>query len=163
MVLLTACGVAVPTGSTTPADPDIVDSKLEQVLTLVNEARAAGAICGEESYPPASALSYDAALSVPAQKHSEDMAAAGEMSHDTPVGAIHYTPGLSPWGRMSEEGFEFSRAGENIAYGYSSAATVMNGWLNSEGHCKNIMNPTFTVIGLGWQDSYWTQKFARPR
>lgn len=59
----------------------------------------------------------------------------------------------------------FSRLGENIAYGYPTAASVMNGWMHSEGHRKNILNKKFTRIGLGLartQDGtrYWVQDFG---
>lgn len=85
------------------------------------------------------------------------------MSHDTPSGAVHYSPGSSPWDRMAVEGYAYGAAGENVAAGYRSAEAVMQGWLGSTGHCNNIMNPNFTELGLGLEDNYWTQKFARPR
>ena len=182
MLALAACGSVTPGGAeppvgenppagesppqTDPSEPPGTqpsNAELKNVLAQVNEARADGAQCGAETFAPVPALRYSAALSVPSQKHSEDMAAAGEMSHETPAGAVHYAAGSSPWNRLQQEGFGYSAAGENVAWGQRSGDAVMNAWLNSPGHCKNIMNPKFTVVGLGWQDNYWTQMFAKPR
>ena len=138
-------------------------TELETLLTLVNEARAAGQTCGSQTYPSAPALSWNATLGVTAQKHSEDMAAAGTMSHETPDGAIHYKRGSSPFDRMKQEGYDFQTAAENVAWGYSSPESVNRAWLDSPGHCKNMMGASFTEMGLGLEGTYWTQVFARPR
>ena len=53
--------------------------------------------------------------------------------------------------------------GENIARGYRDADAVMNGWLTSAGHCRNIMNPNVSEMGIGEVDNWWTQVFASPR
>ncbi|MFN2323641.1 MAG: CAP domain-containing protein, partial [Trueperaceae bacterium] len=53
--------------------------------------------------------------------------------------------------------------GENVAAGYPSVDAVMAGWLGSDGHCANLMNPGFTEFGAGESGRYWTQGFARPR
>ncbi len=59
----------------------------------------------------------------------------------------------------------FRTVGENIAVGYPTAAAVMKGWMNSSGHRKNILNKSFTRIGLGLATSedgakYWVQDFG---
>ena len=55
--------------------------------------------------------------------------------------------------------YDFDRAGENIAIGYSSAASVVEGWMNSPGHRMNILTAPFTHIGLGCEGRGWTQMF----
>lgn len=154
-LLIAACATA-PT--VTPADPE-----LTELLALVNEARAAGADCGGDVRPPAAPLSYHPTLARAAQNHSEDMMAAGVMSHDTPVGAVHYPPGTTFDGRILAEGYLFSTAGENIAWGFASADSVLQGWLASPGHCLNLLNGGFSEIGLGREGSYWAQVFAAPQ
>ena len=96
------------------------------------------------------------------------MAAAGKMTHHTPNGAIHYSPGTKPSERVQKEGYDWRAVGENIARGQTSAEQVVTDWLESPGHCANIMKSTFTEIGLGYKKSangtpYWTQDFAAPR
>ncbi len=64
--------------------------------------------------------------------------------------------------RIEREQYTWSAAGENIAAGYRTVSSVMNGWLASPGHCKNIMSPNFTEFGAAESNYYWTQVFARP-
>lgn len=56
-----------------------------------------------------------------------------------------------------------SPGAENIAYGYSDGASVVEGWMNSPGHRRNIMNCSLTAIGVGFagRGNYWTQNFGR--
>ncbi|MCB0905879.1 MAG: hypothetical protein KDB63_02035 [Nocardioidaceae bacterium] len=59
----------------------------------------------------------------------------------------------------------FSRLGENIAAGYPTAASVMKGWMHSAGHRENILNKSYTRIGLGLARTsdgtrYWVQNFG---
>ena len=83
------------------------------------------------------------------------MATRGYFSHDTPEG-------VSPWDRMAEADYQGgSPLGENIAFGSMSAAGVMDLWMGSDGHCSNIMNPGFNLIGIGYHEGdLWTQTFG---
>lgn len=129
-----------------------------EVVTLTNQARATGATCGNESMPPVGALDMVPELLCAARVHSQDMSQRGYFSHDTPEG-------VSPFERMSMAGYEFSTAGENIAAGYPTPQDVVQGWLDSPGHCTNIMNGAYTDIGVGFhgEGNLWTQVFGTPR
>ncbi|MCU0501377.1 MAG: CAP domain-containing protein [Anaerolineae bacterium] len=129
-----------------------------RVVELVNQARA------KEGCAP---LAMNAALNNAALRHSEDMARNDFFSHTG-------SDGSSPWDRMEREGYQWSRAGENIAIGYVTPEDVMDGWMNSAGHRANILNCNFRDIGVGYaylaNDSgqvnyrhYWTQDFGAPR
>lgn len=66
---------------------------------------------------------------------------------------------------MKAAGITYSSAGENIAAGQSSPQNVMDSWMNSPGHRKNILNPDFEYIGVGLARGgsygiYWAQEFA---
>jgi uncharacterized protein YkwD len=68
--------------------------------------------------------------------------------------------------RLSRAGYpKEGAAGENIAYGYGTAQAVVNGWMNSDGHRRNILNCSAksTGVGLAYRGStaYWTQLFGR--
>jgi uncharacterized protein YkwD len=67
----------------------------------------------------------------------------------------------SPFQMIRAFGLTYRTAGENIAYGYPTPQAVVNSWMNSEGHRKNILNPSFTQIGVGYvsQGNHWTQMF----
>lgn len=117
----------------------------EEVIRLVNAIRREKGL-GE--------LSVNWELSRVARYKSQDMADKGYFSHTSPTYG-------SPFQMMKAFGLSYRYAGENIAYGYSSPQAVVNGWMNSEGHRKNILNPNFTQIGVGYvsQGHYWTQMF----
>nr|WP_239648737.1 CAP domain-containing protein [Nocardiopsis chromatogenes] len=114
-----------------------------EVVSLANDERA-DAGCGP--------LRVDAKLTDASQKHSTDMARRDYMSHDTPEG-------VGPAERAAEAGYT-AWGGENVAAGYTSAEAVMDGWMNSEGHRKNILNCDFTAVGVGETDGYWAQNFG---
>lgn len=78
--------------------------------------------------------------------------------------------GSLPWDRARAQGYSYSAIAENIFAGSSSAQSIFNGWMNSPGHRDNMLNPTYTEIGVGyqyWADStyraYTTAVFAKPR
>ncbi len=127
-----------------------------EVLELVNLRRSEGANCGGESFGPAASLTMNGALRCAARAHSLDMFERGFFDHTNPDGE-------GPGARIDKTEYQYSTWGENIAAGYPTAEAVMNGWMESPGHCSNIMNPNFTEIGVGYHDSaHWTQVFGRP-
>ena len=71
--------------------------------------------------------------------------------------------------RIADTGYQSGAGGENIAAGSATAEDTMQQWLNSEGHCRNIMSGNFTQLGVGYAQNansqwthYWTQVFASP-
>ncbi len=162
-----------PTGM--PPDADVPDSAYclpvagvdpawkqleEDVLVIVNEKRAQGADCGGEGmFGPAPPLTMEPHLRCAARKHSADMEARDFFDHTNP-------DGQSPWDRMDMAGYgAYSNAGENIAAGSPDAAGTMQQWMDSDGHCSNIMNPDFQHIGVGYHPGgqyghLWTQVFG---
>lgn len=96
-------------------------------------------------------------LSNVARMKSKDMAVNNYFSHTSPTYG-------SPFEMMKSFGISYRTAGENIAKGYSSAQSVVNGWMNSQGHRDNILNPSFNTIGVGAYigngSTYWTQMFT---
>jgi uncharacterized protein YkwD len=133
----------------------------DEVLTRVNEIRLAGASCANERFAPVPALSMNAALRLAARCHSLDMGSQNYFTHES-------KDGRSPWNRIANAGYRGSPTAENIAAGYGDARSVMNGWMTSPGHCRNIMLPNSTEIGIGYAFSsrsdyrtYWTQDFGR--
>ena len=72
----------------------------------------------------------------------------------------------SPWDRIALAEYPSSHTGENIAAGQASPAVVLSSWMNSPGHCRNIMNPNSNEIGVGYYPGggyghYWTQTFGQ--
>ncbi|MBI2372866.1 MAG: CAP domain-containing protein [Deltaproteobacteria bacterium] len=133
----------------------------EQVLELVNVRRSQGGSCGDQAFGPSAPLAFDPALRAAARGHSTDMATRNYFSHTSLDGRSFHQ-------RMLEAGWEGScPCSENIAAGQSSAQAVVEGWMNSPGHCVNILNSAYAFIGIGYAESttssfgrYWTQDFA---
>jgi uncharacterized protein YkwD len=132
-------------------------------LAIVNQYRTAGASCGARgTFAPAAALTLNAKLTSAAYGHSRDMADNNYFSHDS-------LDGRSMVDRVNAAGYAWSTIGENIAAGYSSVQSVVEGWMASDGHCANLMNPRFTEFGLACARNsastyriYWTQDLGRP-
>lgn len=154
LALLVVSGCAATTGRVGAPPPGSTAEAIE-ILKLVNQARATARHCADKRYAATGPLSLEAKLARAAQLHSEDMFDNGYMGH---VGS----DGSTLVDRANRQGYEWSALGENVAYGYTSPASVVTGWLNSPGHCANIMNPSFTELGVGLEGTYWTQLFGRP-
>lgn len=118
----------------------------KEVVSLTNDEREKNGL---------EPLEADEELSVVARDKSKDMQSSGYFSHESPTYG-------SPFDMMDDYGISFSTAGENIAHGQRSPEEVVNGWMNSQGHRENILNPNFTHIGVGYveQGNYWTQEFT---
>jgi len=120
-------------------------------------------MCGSTLYSAAPPLRWNANLTAAADGHSLDMATNNYFSH-TSLDGRTFTQ------RIDATGYTWSAAGENIAAGQTTAADAMNSWLGSEGHCANIMNPSYVDVGAACErnDSstyryYWTMDLAKPR
>jgi uncharacterized protein YkwD len=100
-------------------------------------------------------LAWDARVAAVAQAHSQDMVDRGFFGHTNP-------DGLDPFERLTAAGIGYTYAGENIAYGFPSASSVLAAWLNSPGHRANIENPNYTHHGVGLVNTHWTHVFIRP-
>jgi uncharacterized protein YkwD len=111
--------------------------------------------------PPVPALVMEAKLRQAARCHSLDMGQHNYFSHDS-------QDGRSPWDRIRNAGYTGFGNAENIAAGQANAAAVMDSWMNSPGHCNNIMTAGSNEIGIGYAfdasssfDRYWTQDFGK--
>ena len=116
-----------------------------EVIRLVNEVRRKNGL-----HP----LSANWELSRVARYKSQDMRDRGYFSHTSPAYG-------SPFQMITAFGLSYRTAGENIARGYASPQAVVDGWMNSSGHRANILNASYTQIGVGYvaKGNYWTQLF----
>lgn len=127
------------------------DSKVEnyenEVIRLVNEIRVQNGL---------KTLKADWELSRVARYKSQDMKDNNYFSHTSPVYG-------SPFQMIKNFGISYRSAGENIARGQKTPQAVVNGWMNSSGHRANILNSSYTKIGVGYvmDGNYWTQMFIR--
>jgi uncharacterized YkwD family protein len=117
----------------------------QKVVDLTNQQRAKSGL---------PALKVDLSLSKVAREKSSDMQKNNYFSHTSPSYG-------SPFDMMKKFGITYKTAGENIAKGQRSPEEVVNAWMNSSGHRKNILSSNFTHIGVGHvaNGNYWTQQF----
>lgn len=140
--------------STVSGDCAYLGSFFSELLSLTNQAR-------EEAGLKPLRSSYQ--LGQSAQVYAEDLATQNFFSHQGKDGSTLST-------RVAATGYDFAAAGENIAAGQRSASTVFRGWMNSDGHRKNILEETYTEVGFGLFDAtgssdygkYWVQNFGKP-
>jgi uncharacterized protein YkwD len=134
-----------------------------EVVELVNRERAAGANCGTYgNFPAVGPVEMEPNLQCAARYHSMWMADTNTFAHESPGGDL----GDDAWERIDSTDFRGSAVGENIAAGYGSARSVVDGWMDSDGHCSNIMSSSATLTGVGYYQggsygTYWTQNFGR--
>jgi uncharacterized protein YkwD len=134
-----------------------------RALQLVNEVRARGARCGGRSFGPAPPVTLSGTLAVVAFGHADDMARHNYFEHED-------LAGHSPADRVRAVGYQEKLVGENIAYGPKSADEVVQGWLDSPGHCENIMDPRFAEMGIAYaagkaskRGLFWVQLLVAPK
>ena len=139
-----------------PKNVTAVDSiNIGNMITEVNKFRSSGCNCGSEAYPPVPALVWNSALETAAVVHAMDMNGAKNLSH---TGSDGSDVGV----RVTNQGYVWSAVGENIAQGPTTEQQVVQGWIASPEHCKNIMNATFTEMGAARSGTYWAQVLAKP-
>lgn len=130
-----------PTGSA-------ISQQAQTVLQLVNEERAKQGL---------KSLMLSTNLTSIANTKAKDMAVNNYFSHTSPTYG-------SPFEMLQHFGVSYRSAGENIAAGQKTAQDVMNAWMNSSGHRANILNSSYTELGVGYYagGSYgteWVQLF----
>ncbi|WP_230686839.1 CAP domain-containing protein [Catellatospora vulcania] len=140
---------AATTGRTSP-ESDRITVLEGQVATLINRERERAG-CRR--------LRSDPRMGAAARRHSADMARNDYFSHTGRNGSSFVD-------RLEDAGYPRRHAaGENIAYGYSTANAVVDAWMGSTGHRSNIMNCAARASGVGLayqgRTAYWTQEFGR--
>jgi uncharacterized protein YkwD len=130
----------------TPAEPTFE----ERVIALTNAERIKAGLAP---------LDTSAALMNAAETYTALMAAGDTIGHevgDTKLGE-----------RITATGYSWSACGENVAAGYNTPESVVAGWMASEGHRANILNPDYTDIGVGYVyradgawHHFWTMDLA---
>jgi uncharacterized protein YkwD len=136
---------------------EVVDFQKE-FLKRINKARTEGCKCGKVYMPPVEPLIWNTQLELSALGHAQDMARNKYFSHVSKTGA-RIKDRITGAG-YTYAGFQSFTIGENIALNQRSIREVMNGWLKSPEHCKNIMSPAFKEVGVAMQDYYWVQNFG---
>jgi uncharacterized protein YkwD len=135
----------------------------QELLNRINQARANSRMCGSTFYKAAGMTGWNGKLTDAAAGHAADMATNNYFSHASLDGRTFSQ-------RISATGYLWSAVGENIAAGQKTPEEVMTAWLDSPGHCENIMNATYTEVGVACVSNqaslykvYWAMELGRPK
>lgn len=145
----------VPTTPDVPSTPDIPDSSEDEadihpyvlkVVELVNKERKRAGL---------NPVTLNTDATTAAQVRAEESSVS--FSHTRPDGTSFATA-------LKDAGVSYRSCGENIAWGQKTPEQVMEGWMNSAGHRANILNASYTEIGVGFYQNasgvnYWSQLF----
>jgi uncharacterized protein YkwD len=173
---LSACSAVARQSVTVPAPKGGHSAEEMEVVARTIAVRQRGCRCPDgTTHAPAGALAVSARLRAAAVRQSTNMARDNFFAHEDPEGARVQD-------RVNAAGYRWRTVGENLAAGPRDAVTVVVGWADSAGHCRNLMSRNFTEIGVALvrdpQDgknvrigegetsgpfyTYWTQVFGAP-
>lgn len=155
LVLAVPLALAAGTSPTAAAD---------RLFAGINDARRNARRCGVlKKMDAAAPMRRSDKLDDAAAIHARDIAARGALGHEGADGSTAAE-------RVSRAGYRWSTVGENVAAGQTEATEVVDTWLDSPGHCRNLMDPRFKETGIAValnQDDdkviYWVQVYAAPQ
>ncbi len=134
-----------------------------RMLMAVNAARSKARRCGSDPAPAAGPVRLSGVLERAARAHAADVANQGRMSH---IGS----DGSTPSQRATRANYAWRAVGENVAAGQTTPEAAVQSWLESPGHCTNLMGARFTEMGIAYavdlespDGIYWVQLLATPR
>lgn len=139
-------------GKPCSCDTVLVHIDRAKMLKLINDTRAKGAICGSKVMPPVPPIKWNDTLEMVAFLHAKSMCVNDHYKH---IGI----DGSDPTDRASRLWYKYA-VGENISMGYGSEEGAFNGWLNSPGHCENMLNRDKREVGVSRSGDYWTMNLG---
>jgi len=130
----------------------------KEILRLTNNARSKSCKCGNTTYNSTSQLVWNDTLAKVALEHIKYLTTINELTHTGKGGS-------SSSQRVTKAGYVWRTVGENLALGQGTAEEAIQTWLESENHCKNMMNPSFKEFGAAFIKAnsngyFWIQVFA---
>ncbi|ANH81932.1 SCP-like extracellular protein [Niabella ginsenosidivorans] len=158
LLLFVISGIASCASSRTAAQSSGDEAQLspKELLKEINAVRARGCNCGGSRYPPVPPVKWNNHLENVAVTQSRYMQRTGQLKHTGANGATLQK-------RVSNAGYRWSYVAENIAMGQRTTPDVVQAWIQSPGHCRNIMSASVSEIGAAVSDYYWTLVLAAPQ
>ena len=131
-------------------------SDVNRVMTEMNKLRSKGCKCGSQWMPPVGPLIWDKNLYLVSNKYARYMEYNRHFDHVSKEGE-------DLGDRLNKIGYRWQKIGENLAYGYHDFFDVLRAWIDSPSHCKMLMDPDVTRMGLSKHKIYWVQSFSKKR
>ena len=135
----------------------------KKMVKLINEVRNSKRRCGKKTFSPAGTVKWNNKLAIAALNQARDMAMSDMLSHTG-------SDGSSVRDRVEKRGYDWQIVAENIAAGRQTSEAVVSSWLESPGHCANLMKPDIMEIGVACfrnsesrYGTYWALVMGAPR
>jgi len=135
-----------------PAQPS--QTNIHRVLSEVNMLRSEGCNCGGQWMSPVQPVQWNNVLYRVSNKYARYMAANGHFDHVSKSGE-------NLGDRLSNIGYDWAKIGENLGFGYDDFYHVLEAWKKSPSHCRMLMDPDMTDMGLSKHKTYWVQSFSK--
>lgn len=149
---------------TTPPPAAPAQSFADEMLAAINTARTQARNCGSTAYSAAGPLRWNTLTVEAARIQASYLQQNNLFTHSG-------ENGNTVADRLTSTGYLWREVGENLAAGYADVSSVMQGWLDSPGHCANLMHASFVEVGVAVVDgnasntyrNYWGMVLATPR
>ncbi len=128
---------------------------IEYMVNQVNELRAKGCKCGSKRMKPAQPIRWNSTLYKTARSHALEMRKYNYFGHIS-------RNGKDVGERFDDFGYDWQYAGENLGEGQEYFYEVFQDWIESPSHCRMLMHPGMTQMGISKQGKYWVQHFGKP-
>ena len=132
------------------------DLNNDVMVKKVNEFRNEGCTCGGEKMSPVKSIIWNKKLYSSAFSHADDMKRYKYFSHFS-------RSGQDVGERVDRFDYKWTVIGENIAEGQKNFDEALEDWIKSPSHCKMIMDPNVTEMGVARSGRYWVQHFGKQR
>lgn len=129
-------------------------SNIYRVLSEINLVRTTGCQCGSQWMPPVQPVEWNHQLYKVSNRYARYMAANGHFDHVSKSGE-------DLGDRLDNAGYDWDKIGENLGVGYDDFFAVLDAWKKSPSHCKMLMDPDMTDMGLSKHKTYWVQSFSK--
>lgn len=126
---------------------------INKIVNIINDIREDGCKCGKKRMSPVGPIVWNDQLYYTARAHASDMRNNNYFGHIS-------KDGKDVGDRFDEMGYRWQFAGENLGEGQDSFEEVVHDWMASPSHCRMIMNPDMTEMGLAKRGKYWVQHFG---
>lgn len=149
-----ACSVLLLSFSFTvfaqPSNRDIT-----HVMAKINHLRSSGCQCGETYMPPVAPVRWSHHLYKVSAKYAMYMHRYDHFEHIS-------REGDDLGDRLDASGYDWVKVGENLGKGYKDFYGVFSAWIESPSHCRMLMDPDMTEMGMSKKGLYWAQSWAKP-
>lgn len=133
---------------------EVSETEQSQILSKVNAIRAHGCYCGDEFMQPVGSVEWNDKLYASALHHARQMDRFGYFGHYGPRGE-------DIGQRLDAVDYLWEVAGENLGEGQKSFEEVLRDWIDSESHCRMLMNPRVTEMAVAKYSKYWVQHWGK--